>query len=154
MRLALAAILAVVAVPVVAAELPARKPGLWVTTLPSAPGQAPRSIEFCLDAATDARIQAGFGNGLGAGQCSRRDITRTANGFVIDSVCDFGQGPVGSRAEIVGDFQSEYAVKVESKGMPPVTMRSKWAGVCGDLRPGEARMEGGMKLDLTRLSAK
>ena len=148
-----------------AVELPLRKAGLWEMKMVRTGGSAPdMTMQHCTDAATDKQMSTSFSPGKET--CSKQDIQKTATGYVSDSVCGVGGMTITSHAEITGDFNSAYTVKVTSKteggpsGVPrdsTTTIESKWLGACkADQKPGDIVMPGGMKMnigDLDKLKA-
>jgi len=143
------------AVPALAAELPARKPGLWEMKIEfanrSTPGQTMRQ---CIDASTDQMMQSNVGPS-GPNACSKRDVQRSAGTITIDSVCTVGGKTTTSHAVISGSFDSAYTMTVTSDsatapgGKSTMTMAAKWLGPCtGDQKPGDMIMANGMKINI------
>jgi hypothetical protein len=149
-----------------AVDLPIRKAGLWemkvVRTGSAVPDMA---MQHCTDATTDKEMSTSF-SPAGKDICSKRDIQRTATGFVSDSVCGVAGMTITSHAEITGDFNSAYTIKstAHSEGGPSgvprdstTTIEAKWLGACKpDQKPGDIMMPGGMKMnvmDLEKLKA-
>lgn len=135
------------ALPAVAAELPARKPGLWEMKMQrEGAGMAMPVVQHCIDASTDKDMATMFA-GMQQ-QCSKNEVQVTGGKVVVDSVCSFGPMKSTSRAEMSGDFNSAYTVTVKSnvEGGPmpgPSTMivEAKWAGPCKpDQKPGDIVM--------------
>jgi hypothetical protein len=137
-----------------AADLPARKPGLWqlklaleeFATLP------PQLAEHCIDAATDKLMDV-TGSNMQQAACSKPDVQKVGSTFVVDSVCKMGSFAMNSHAVISGDLNSAYTVKVTSKqvgepvaGIPAsssMTIEAKWVGACkADQKPGDMIMAG------------
>jgi hypothetical protein len=86
-RFRLAVLVTIYATLASAAELPARKAGLWEVTMSlpgrTGPGQV---IQQCIDATTDQMMQSSAGP-LSPGACPKREVQNSANGFTIDSAC-------------------------------------------------------------------
>jgi hypothetical protein len=146
------------AMPVLAAELPSRKPGLWEVKMGienrNMPGQ---TIQQCIDAATDQMMQSSAGP-FAQNACSKRDIQRTANGITIDSTCGVGGKTATAHSVITGSFDSAYTMTVtsESEAMPggkmTMNMAAKWLGPCtGDQKPGDMIMGNGMKINILEM---
>ena len=145
--------------PALAAELPARKAGLWELKMTlEGRGVAMPSIQHCIDAATDRQMNSMGGNGR-AEQCSKKDVQVSGNTVTVDSVCEIGTGMTAtSHAVITGDFNSAYVVKVNSRraggpaGVPGetnMTIEAKWLGPCkADQKPGDIVMNNGMKMNI------
>ena len=166
MRLIRAALaLLVCATPVLAAEMPARKAGLWEIKIAiEGRGAAMPSIQHCIDAATD-KLMNTMGANARAESCSKKDVRVSGNTVTVDSVCEIGNGATAvSHAVVTGDFNSSYVVKVNSKrnGGPTVpgapaesnmTIEAKWLGPCkADQRPGDMIMANGMKININDVS--
>lgn len=166
MRFRLAAVSALmfaVSAPAIAAEMPARKPGLWEMTMAiEGHSNLPvRSMQQCIDAATDKLMSSNFG-GIAQEACSKKDISNSGGVITIDSVCNFGGATSTSHAVVSGDFNSAYTVDMTSTrsggpsipGVPAggtthMTISSKWLGPCAaDQRPGDVIMGGGMKINI------
>jgi len=141
-----------------AVELPIRKPGLWEMKMVRTGGPLPEmTMQHCTDPTTDKEMAAGAGP-MGQEVCSKRDIQKTATGYVIDSVCGFSGMSMTSHAEISGDFNAAYTVKTTShrEGGPAAMPRdstmaieAKWLGACKpDQKPGDIVMPGGMKMNV------
>ena len=117
------------------------------------------TIQHCTDATTDKQMSTSFSPGKET--CSKQDIQKTATGYVSDSVCNVAGTTTTSHAEITGDFNSAYTVKVTSKteggpsGVPrdvTTTIEAKWLGACkADQKPGDIVMPGGMKMNILEL---
>ncbi len=143
-----------------AVELPVRKAGLWEMKMVRTGGAVPdMTMQHCTDATTDKQMSTSFSPGKET--CSKQDIQKTATGFVSDSVCGVAGMTITSHAEIIGDFNSAYTVKVTSKseGGPAniardssTTIEAKWLGACkADQKPGDIVMPGGMKMNILEL---
>ena len=143
-----------------AAELPLRKAGLWEMKMVRTGGSVPdMTMQQCTDATTDKQMSTSFSPGKET--CSKQDIQKTATGYVTDSVCGVAGMTITSHAEITGDFDSAYTVKVTSRseggpaGAPrdaTTTIEAKWLGACkGDQKAGDIVMPGGMKMNILEL---
>ena len=159
-------LITLLAMPALAAEMPARKAGLWEITTSAGNRVA---IRQCIDAATDQMMQsragAGPGTGPGAGpgagtppQCSKRDVQKTGGTVTIDSICTVAGRTVNTHAVVTGSFDSAYTMTVTSQGdgIPAgagiMTMSAKWLGPCAaDQRPGDMIMPNGMKINILDL---
>ena len=117
------------------------------------------TMQHCTDATTDKQMSGSFTPGKDT--CQKQDIQKTATGFVSDSVCGVASMTITSHAEITGDFNSAYTVKVSShseggpSGVPrdsTTTIEAKWLGACkADQKPGDIVMPGGMKMNILEL---
>ena len=98
--------------PAAAADMPARKPGLWEIKMNfenrNVPGQ---SIQQCIDAATDAIMQSSASN-IGSQNCSKRDVVKSGDTMTINSVCTVAGKNATSHAVVTGSFDSAYTMTV------------------------------------------
>lgn len=148
--------------PALAEDMPPRKPGLWELRM-SIEGQKmpPQLAQHCIDAETD-RLMSEMGTGMQKEMCQKHEMTKSGDMLVVDSVCNIGGVTTTTRAEITGDFNSAYTVKVHSrredspaaKKMPGpaemnMTIAAKYAGECKKgQKPGDMIMPGGVKINV------
>jgi hypothetical protein len=141
-----------------AEELPVRKPGLWEMKMVRVGSVLPEmTLQHCTDEATDKEMSTAFAP-MSKEVCSKRDIAKTATGYVSDSVCSVGGLTMTSHSDISGDFNSAFTVKStsHSEGGPSavprevnMTVEAKWLGPCKpDQKPGDIVMPGGFKLNV------
>ncbi len=150
-----------VTVPVTAAQaidLPTRKPGLWELKM-QRPGAAGDDVtmQHCTDETTDKKMTAAV-QPMATEACTKQDIQKTATGYVNDTVCNIAGMTTKSHAEINGDFNSAYTVKVTSQNENPLpgvpknasmALDAKWLGPCKDgQKPGDIVMPGGIKMNI------
>jgi hypothetical protein len=138
-------------------ELPLRKPGLWEMKIAKSGSVLPEmTMQHCTDEATDKQMSTAF-SPVAKETCSKRDIAKTATGYVSDSVCGTGGVTMSSHSEVIGDFNSAYTVKStvhSDKGAGGVhditsTIEAKWLGPCKpDQKPGDIVMPGGFKMNI------
>ena len=160
--LAFAALGLIYAIPAFAFDMPPRKPGLWELKIDFEGHKIPATVmKQCTDATSDKVMNSNFG-GTAQTACSKQDVTTTATGMVVDSVCKFGEGTTMTHAVITGNFDSAYTVDVQSKheggraipGMPAdrsshMTITAKWLGPCAaGQRPGDVMMANGMTMNM------
>jgi hypothetical protein len=165
---ALAAFLLIFAAPAFAIDMPARKPGLWeVKMVIEGLQMPPRVMKQCTDAASDKVMNSNFG-GSAQEACSKQDVTKSATGMIIDSVCKFGDNTTATHAVVTGSFDSAYSVDVAStrQGGPPMPGRAaggathmkieaKWLGACAaGQKPGDVIMANGMTMNVLDVSSK
>jgi hypothetical protein len=146
-----------------AAEMPTHKAGQWEIKMEFASRHLPaRTMRECIDQATDKLMNNNYG---GQGNCSKRDISKSGDTMVVDSVCQFGGATTTSRAVITGTFDSAYTIEVTSTrsggpsipGMPAggtshMKIAAKWLGPCpAGERPGDIMMGNGMKMNVLDL---
>ena len=139
-------------------ELPIRKAGLWEMKMATAGSPVPgMTIQQCTDQTTDQQMSTMFAAVKQV--CSKRDVQKTATGYVTDSECTAAGGATRtSHTEITGDFDSAYTVKVTAHseqrptGQPHdfnTTIDAKWLGACKpDQKPGDFIMPGGLKMNI------
>jgi hypothetical protein len=146
------------AIAVCADDMPLRKPGLWEMKIAKTGSVLPEmTMQHCTDETTDKQMSTAF-SPVAKEACSRRDIAKTATGYVSDSVCSVGGVTVATHADIVGDFNSAYTVNTTShtEGGPAAVPRemtsvieAKWLGACKpDQKPGDIVMPGGFKMNI------
>ena len=139
-------------------ELPIRKAGLWEMKMATAGSSVPgMTIQHCTDETTDKQMSTMFAP-VANQVCSKRDIAKTATGYVSDSVCSVGGVTMISHSDVTGDFNSAYTVKFTSHsdkgpaGLPhdvTTTIEAKWLGACKpDQKPGDIVMPGGFKMNI------
>jgi hypothetical protein len=138
-------------------EMPVRKPGLWEMKILKTGAALPEmTMQHCTDETTDKQMSTAF-SPVAKETCSKRDISKTATGYVSDSVCGAGGVTMTSHADITGDFNSAYTVKStvhSDKGAGGVhditsTIEAKWLGPCKpDQKPGDIVMPGGFKMNI------
>jgi hypothetical protein len=145
-------LLVLAAWPAAAADMPARKPGLWDIKM-NFEGKVPQqSIQQCIDAATDGIMQSSATN-IGSQNCSKRDVVKSGDTMTIDSVCSVAGKNATSHAVVTGSFDSAYTMTVTSKSdIGPgfnMTLSAKWLGPCqADQKPGDLILPGGLKMNL------
>ena len=141
-----------------AEDLPIRKAGLWeMKIVKTGTGLPDMTMQHCTDETTDKQMSTAF-SPVAKEACSKRDIAKTATGYVSDSVCGVGGATVTSHADVTGDFNSAYTVKSTThsdKGPASVprdvtsTIEAKWLGPCKpDQKPGDIVMPGGFKMNI------
>ena len=138
-------------------EMPLRKAGLWEMKIAKAGSVLPEmTMQHCTDETTDKEMSTTF-SPMAKEACSKRDIAKTATGYVSDSVCSVGGVTMTSHSDITGDFNSAYTVKStvhSDKGAGGVhditsTIEAKWLGPCKpDQKPGDIVMPGGFKMNI------
>lgn len=151
------------AAPALAVEMPPRKPGLWEMRM-SMDGvkMPPQLAQHCIDAETD-KLMSDMGSGMQKEMCEKHEMSKNGDTLVVDSVCNIGGVNTTTRAEVSGDFNSAYTVKVHSRredkpgakkkpsGPAEITMTiaATWAGECKKGQtPGDMIMPGGVKINV------
>ena len=141
-----------------AVELPTRKAGLWEMKIVRTGGKLPEiTMQHCTDPTTDKEM-SNLVSPLAKQICAKQDVTKTATGYVSDSVCTVSGVSMTTHADIVGDFDSGYTVTSKShtdkgpNGAPldtVTTIEAKWVGACKpEQKPGDIVMPGGFKLNI------
>jgi hypothetical protein len=134
-----------------AADLPARKAGLWEMTTTTNGRTMP--IKQCIDAATDQAMQANTSQSSQR-TCSKRDIKKSGDTTTVDSVCTAAGKTLTHHMVITGSFDSGYTMTIttEGDGIPVarnMTIAAKWTGPCAaDQKPGDMIMQNGTKINL------
>jgi hypothetical protein len=133
-----------------AADLPARKAGLWEMTTTTNGRTVP--IKQCIDAATDQAMQANT-NQSSPRSCSKRDIKKSGETTTVDSVCTAAGKTLTHHMVITGSFDSGYTMTIttEGDGIPAarnITIAAKWTGPCAAEKPGDMIMQNGTKINL------
>jgi hypothetical protein len=139
-------------------EMPLRKAGLWEMKMTRTGSPLPAmTMQQCTDETTDKAMSTAF-SPLSREVCSRRDVQKTAAGYVADAACSVGGMSITTHSEISGDFNSAYTVKSTShsergaNAAPDdhvTTIEAKWLGACKpDQKPGDVVMPGGFKLNI------
>jgi hypothetical protein len=146
------------AMPASAAELPARKPGLWQVKTSIESSNAPaRVIQQCIDATTDQMMQSSAGP-FAPEACPKRDVQRSENSITIDSICTVGGKAATAHSVVNGSFDSAYTMTVTSVspdipgGKLIMTMDAKWLGPCAaDQKPGDLVLGNGVKVNIPEM---
>src|ERR1700722_13564673 len=95
-------------------EMPLRKAGLWEMKIAKAGSVLPEmTMQHCTDETTDKEMSTAF-LPMSKEVCSKRDVQKTATGYVSDSVCSVGGMSMTSHSDITGDFNSAFTVKSAS----------------------------------------
>jgi hypothetical protein len=134
-----------------AAELPARKAGLW--EIKTTTNGRTISVQQCVDAATDQAMQANAGP-VSQRSCSKRDIQKSGDTTTVDSTCTIAGKTSTHHTVITGSFESGYTMTMTTQGdgIPvarTTAMTAKWTGPCAaDQKPGDMIMPNGTKINL------
>jgi hypothetical protein len=139
-------------------ELPIRKAGLWEMKVVRTGSSTPdMTMQQCTGEASDREISTALGP-MAKDICSKKDIQKTATGYVSDSACGLAGVSIASHSEIVGDFNSAYTVTTTAhseggpaavKGDHVTTIEAKWLGACKPgQKPGDIVMPGGLKMNI------
>jgi hypothetical protein len=142
------------ALPAFAAELPARKPGLWeVTTSIEGRNVPPQALQQCIDAATDQMMMSISGP-FSASVC-KREVQTAENSITVDSTCTIGKKTATAHAAVTGSFDSAYTMTVTSQsddlpgGKMTMTIDAKRLGPCtAEQKPGDIIMANGRTINI------
>lgn len=94
------AIAALSSLPALAVELPQRKPGLWESKSTTAEGET--VAKQCVGEGTD---KAAVGVMTGKA-CAKNEVTKTADGYAVETECAMGPIKAAGKGTITGDFES------------------------------------------------
>ena len=141
-----------------AVDAPLRKAGLWEMKIVRTGSPMPEmTMQHCTDESTDKLMTSTF-SPMSKEMCSKNDTVKTATGYTTDSICNVSGMSMTSHADITGDFNSAYTVKVtsHSQGGPSgagrdstMTLEAKWLGACkADQKAGDIVMPGGLKMNV------
>jgi hypothetical protein len=124
------------AVPASAAELPARKAGLWEIKMSFENRNVPaQTLKQCVDAGSDKLTQPGAAS-YAQSACSKRDVQRSGNTTTIESTCTIAGKTTNARVVITGSLDSAYTMTMTSQGdavpggMSTMTIAATWLGPC------------------------
>jgi hypothetical protein len=140
--------------PSLAADFPARKPGLWQLNMMSATGHT--SFQECVDAHTDQAMQSQIG-GKRPGVCSNSSLQKSGDTITREFTCTGGGYTTFIRMVATGNFDSNYTVTMTSRvqgqpAPPPITATAKWLGPCAaGQRPGDIIMANGKTMNILDL---
>ncbi len=142
--------------------LPKRRPGLWKQTVIGS--GATQVSRLCLDADADAKL-AIWGSQTGGSICAEQEVRPSAGGWAFHSRCDLNSsGTVVSDGVATGDFNSNYAVEVQStttgataaqmNGAHKISIQAQWQGPCPvGMKPGDMSLPNGVKINMLRLGS-
>jgi hypothetical protein len=140
-------------------ELPLRKAGLWEMKVATTGSPIPKmTLLQCTDETVDKEMNNNVSPMIKQ-ICSKQELRKTATGYVTDSVCDVAGMSTTGHAEITGDFDSAYVMKVNGHIQggaagaagrdSTTTIEAKWLGACkADQKPGDIVMPGGFKMNV------
>jgi hypothetical protein len=140
-----------------AVEMPTRKAGLWEIKMSTGGPLPEMTMQHCTDETTDRQMTSTF-SPMSKEICSKNDTLKTETGYTTDSVCSVNGMSMTSHADITGDFNSAYTVKITSHSQggaagaardSTMSMQAKWLGACKpDQKAGDIVMPGGIKLNV------
>lgn len=138
-----------------AAELPARKPGLWeVNTSIEGRNVPTQTLQQCIDAATDQMMMSSAGP-FSPAVCPKREVQTSAKSITIDSTCMIGKKAASAHALISGSLDSAYTMVVTSQsedlpgGTMTMTIEAKRLGPCiAGQKPGDIIFSNGRTINI------
>jgi hypothetical protein len=144
---------------------PQRKPGLWEQTVQSDRTPAPLVSQWCFDAASDRRTPVLPKGPRRAGACSKFQVSKSGDAYVVDSVCSFGGGSgpsLTSHAVISGDFSAKYTIvstvtvanasDPARNGEHKTTVTAVYKGACPpEIAAGQVQLPSGDIVDMASL---
>lgn len=102
--------------PLLAADLPARKAGLWeIKTTIDGRNPPTQIIKQCIDAATD-QMTLSIAGPFSPAVCPKREVKSSGDSVTVDSTCTIGKTTATAHATITGNFDSAYTMTVKSEG--------------------------------------
>jgi hypothetical protein len=126
----------IAASPVLAADLPHRKPGVWeIRFLPGA------TTQFCVDASVD-KLTLWIAGRLDPDECQKIDMQQSGDGVAIDFACMVKGKPATAHTVVSGSFDSAYTITSTVQGgdepRSEMTVAGTWLGPCAaGQRPGD-----------------
>ena len=153
-HLVAAIVLAALPAAAAAAELPARKSGLWEITTTHDGALPGPPLQTCVDARTDdlsRQLTAG------AVTCAKQDLRREGERYVAESVCLVGEATAITRTVFTGSFDDAYQAEIHARYAPPLlgvsearaTVQARRLGACpAGQRPGDMTLPNGTTINL------
>ncbi len=130
-----------------AVDMPKRKPGQWEMTV-AMQGQKPMKMLQCVDPATDDLSQSMGGEG---DRCSKPDITRSGDTWLVTTRCEQGGRKIVSKGRMTMKGDAAFTGSSTMTFEPPMpgrsavesTVQARWTGPCpAGMKPGDTRIEG------------
>jgi Protein of unknown function (DUF3617) len=149
--------------PVGAAELPIRRPGLWEIKIKLTGGAAPTAMmRHCTDESVDREMSTLF-NPLAPPPCKESEVQKLADRYTVDATCKADNKTVTIHSDVTGDFAATYAVVTETKTqeqpdteptVSSMTLEGKHVGSCKwGQKPGDVVMAGGLKVNVKQMDS-
>ena len=148
--------------PEVAADLPARKAGLWEMSVKTTiQGRTPPAqvSQHCIDAETDKAMRA-LELRMRQAKCEGQGIRRKGDTFVLDAQCRAGDTAFTAHGVSTGSFDADYTTTLtitrvgtpEFPTIPPkmtIATAARWTGACKiGQRPGDIVLPDGSKMNI------
>ena len=140
---------AILSFPVLGADLPKRKPGLWEISMrmEGVPNMGP--MQQCIDKNTDNLMQQQAKEQKQ--ECSVMDVKSSGNKVTVYSVCKMDGTTATTNGTFEGQFDSGYKGTMKTRFNPPyqgmsesnMTQEARWLGPCKPgQKPGDVIMPG------------
>lgn len=140
-------------------KLPQRKAGKWeqTTVMDEGGKKHEQTLTICIDADME-RNTALASDEEHKRNCAKYEVKKDGGSVVVEATCNMNSRDVVSRTEMSGDFQSAFAVKIDSttsgiQNQQSVSVKriieqnGKYLGEsCGELKAGEAMGSDGKKV--------
>lgn len=139
-----------------AQEAPKRKSGLWeVTRTSTYTEDQPRTVQFCIDQATDDPLRQ-LAEGMRGEVCATKKLAHDGDKLVVDATCTLRASTSQTHAVISGSFDSAYTIESKSTYSPPLAraatghaqLVARWTGPCAPgQHPGDEIMDNSATVD-------
>ncbi|HVP87221.1 MAG TPA: DUF3617 family protein [Casimicrobiaceae bacterium] len=144
--------------PVLAADLPQRKSGLWELKVQSFRREEERTMQLCVDQKTDNAFRQLIELRRHE-DCKKVTLRREGDKQLVDAECKLagGENYTKTHAVITGSFDSKYVIETTSTFTRPIHDKSegaakieaRWTGPCqADQKPGDVIAANGTKYNL------
>jgi hypothetical protein len=144
--------------PVLAADLPQRKSGLWEMKVQGLGKETARTMQMCVDQKTDNAflqlVELRWHE-----NCKKVTLRREGDKQLVDAECKLGgaQQTAKTHAVITGSFDSQYTIESTSTFDQPIhetsegtaKIEARWTGPCQpDQKPGDIISANGKKFNI------
>jgi hypothetical protein len=154
-------VLLVGATPVLAADLPQRKSGLWELKVQSFSKEGVRTMQMCVDQKTDNAFRQLVELRLHE-SCKKVTLRREGDKQLVDAECKLGgvEHTAKTHAVITGSFDSQYTIESTSTFNEPIRnmtegaakIEGRWTGPCQpNQQPGDLISANGKKVNIIEL---
>ena len=151
------------ATPVLAADLPQRKSGLWELKVQSFSRDDVRTMQMCVEQKTDNALRQLI-DFRPHEQCKKLTVRREGDKQLVDAECKVGGAHhiAKTHAVITGSFDSQYTIEskltldepIHDKSEGTAKVEARWTGPCqADQKPGDVVLANGRKFNLTELDS-
>jgi hypothetical protein len=151
------------AIPVLAADLPQRKSGLWEFKVQRFAKENVRTMQMCVDQKTDNAYRQ-LVDLRRHENCKKVTMRREGDKQLVDAECKFGGAEriAKTHAVITGSFDSQYTIESKSTLDEPVhdlmegttKIEARWTGPCqADQKPGDVFLANGTKYNINEIDS-